>query len=384
MPVCRRCSPIAWRSGSKTLPAVSRPSPQPDASSALRTAKTALVIKPSSLGDVIHTLPAVDSLHRHRPDLAIDWLVNTEWAPLLEGNPGLREVIPLPRRQWRGWRDWPRARRWAAETLGDLRPDLVLDFQGLLRSALLAKASHGAHRVGFARAREGAALFYDRRVPVADWRGTHAVDRYLALVRALGVPGEDRAAARFPLPAGEAVPLPGGGRDGPFLLLHPFSRGRGKSMLAPEIVALCKRLDGYPVVLVGSGAAWPPGLARPATLVDLMGQTSLPQLIWLMRRARWIASVDSGPMHLAAAVTDRLLSIHTWTDPLMVGPWRREAWVWRDGFLGRVGEIAPGRFPEDRRGRSRFERGILDGESTARLGAFLNDRMAESPPEDAG
>ncbi len=359
----------------------------------LEAAGTALVVKPSSLGDVIHTLPAVTRLHQARPDLAIDWVVNTEWAPLLAGNPALRNVIPMPRREWRGWRDLPRAGRWARETLGPLRPDLVLDFQGLLRSALLTRAAKGGHAVGFRQAREGAPLFYDQRVAIPRWEHTHAVDRYLALVEAVGVaPASGEAiaadpAALFPLPGGEPVTLPPGSpaEGRPYVLLHPFSRGRGKSMSFAEVADFCRGLGEIPVVLVGAGMSWPEGSgteSRPENLVDLLDRTSLAQLIWLMRRAGYIVSVDSGPMHLAAAITGDLLSLHTWTDPLMVGPWRRDAWVWRDGFLGRVGDIAPGQLPERRGDRDRYLDGILPGgEAVERLAAFVGDRLRDASRE---
>ncbi len=350
----------------------------------LGAARDALVIKPSSLGDVIHTLPAVTRLHQHRPDLAIDWVVNTEWAPLLRDHPALRRVIPMPRREWRGWRDLPKARRWARETLGPLRPDLVLDFQGLLRSGLLAKASGGRHLVGFQQAREGASLLYDQKIPIADWGATHAVDRYLALVEALGVPTRDSddPEALFPLPEGDPVTHPGISFDGDFLLLHPFSRGRGKSLNFSETAAFCRQWERgpcgtMPVVIVGAGVSWPAAgeTAKPEGLIDLLNQTSLTQLIWLMRRARFVVSVDSGPMHLAAALTGRLLSLHTWTDPLMVGPWRRDAWIWREGFLGRVGELAPGQLPEDRSGREKFEAGILSETDIDTLADFVADQI---------
>ncbi|MCB1078425.1 MAG: glycosyltransferase family 9 protein [Verrucomicrobiae bacterium] len=337
--------------------------------------RSALIVKPSSLGDVIHTLPAVDCLHRSFSHLSIDWLVNTEWAPLLEGNPGLRQVIPLPRRQWRGWRDLFKAKRWASETLAPLRPDLVLDFQGLLRSALLAKSAHGETVVGFRNSREGARWFYDRAIEVPGWRHTHAVDRYLRLVGAIGVEVPEAESISFPLPEGDPIALT---HSGPFLLLHPFSRGRGKSMNFREVSSLCGRLRETQVVLVGAGVTWPSDLPFPENAENLLGATTLPQLIWLMRRAKFILSVDSGPMHLAAAVTARLLSLHTWTDPLMVGPWRQDAWVWRDGFLGKVAGIAPGQFPEQRHRRGEFDPGILPGPVVELIAEFLAEQMNEA------
>jgi heptosyltransferase-1 len=91
----------------------------------------------------------------------------------------------------------------------------------------------------------------------------------------------------------------------------------------------------------------------PENCVDLTNQTSLLQLIRLIRVARFVVSVDSGPMHIAAAVNDRLLSIHTWTDPLRVGPYKPDAWIWKTGQLLRVSELETARIR--RRGR-RFRR----------------------------
>ena len=67
--------------------------------------------------------------------------------------------------------------------------------------------------------------------------------------------------------------------------------------------------------------------------VDLLNRTTLPELIWLLRRASYVVSVDSGPMHIASAITPLLVSIHTWSDPAKVGPYHPDAWIWKDGAL---------------------------------------------------
>jgi heptosyltransferase I len=112
----------------------------------------------------------------------------------------------------------------------------------------------------------------------------------------------------------------------PFVLLHPFSRGEGKSLPVSAVVAFCGAVD-FPVVLAGRTDAALPEL--PANTLNLLNRTSLPELIWLLRRAAFTVSVDSGPMHLAAALTDRLLGLHTWSDPCRVGPYRAGAHVWK-------------------------------------------------------
>jgi len=335
-----------------------------------------LVVKPSSLGDVVHALPAARALHRAAPGAKIDWLVNTEWAPLLEGAPFLERIVRFPRREFAGPQGWLAARAWADRELRTHSYDLAVDFQGLLRSAALARRSGAAEVVGFRRAREGAKWFYHRRVDVADWDRRHAVDRNLALAAAHGA---DTADVDFDLPAGDPVPLvsAGPGEERGAILLHPFSRGEGKSLAPAEVRELCRRLAPRPVWLVGRPA--PPATEPwPDNVVDLLERTTLPQLIFLARRAAWTVSVDSGPMHLAAGITDRILSLHTWSNPAMVGPWRPGAWIWRESELHRVRDLDPDRFPERRDRKREFARRerLLAPADIEAIADFLEQRLA--------
>ena len=314
-----------------------------------------LVVKPSSLGDVVHTLPAVSALKRTYPNWDIQWLVNDEWAPLLDGNPELEDVIHFPRHSFQGIGGLMKARSWAKQNLALRHFDRVLDFQGLLRSALLAKASGAESVIGFSRAREMAPFWYTEKIDLPDWDSQHAVTRYLALSQAVGADISEANDIGFLLPDGE--PVDGFPADLPVLALHPFSRGTGKSLTEQEVLEFCVAAndagDVKRVVLLGS-EPWA-GQPLPTNVLDQMGKTSLAQLIWILRQADAVVSVDSGPMHLAAAITDRLISIHTWTDPAKVGPWRKEAWFWRDGQLLKVGDTEPGQFPEQRKRKQLYE-----------------------------
>lgn len=302
-------------------------------------ARTVLVLKPSSLGDIVHTLPAVARLRQRRPGWRVRWLVNPEFAPLLEGNPAVDEIIHFPRASFRGPMAPVRVGRWLGETWRrQPPPDLALDFQGLLRSALLGRLSGARALHGLADAREGAALFY--RHTVAPPAGpVHAVRRYLALVDGLlgTLPGGGEDDVRFPLPPGEpwSEALPAG-----FILLHPFARGEGKSLSPAQVGAFCRALAPRPVVLVGRGGG-PPG-PLPAGVINLLDRTTLTQLMGLLRHAHFVVSVDSGPMHLAAAALPdpgRLVALHAWTDPRRVGPFPPGASVWKSGRLWRVGDL---------------------------------------------
>jgi ADP-heptose:LPS heptosyltransferase len=287
-----------------------------------------LIVKPSSLGDVVHTLPCAAILRRTWPDTRIRWIVNSEWMPLLEGNPDIDEAIEFPRRQFKGVSSLPRMARWARQLRDRVRPDLILDYQGLFRSAVISRLVKGpqAKILGLSDAREGSRWFYH---DVADTSGqTHAVDRYLALTRmAIGTVETDTP--EWKLPSGE---LPEGLASGDgYIAFHPFSRGAGKSLILEQVEEFCRALGPFKVAVVGNHQ--PETGLLPENAVNLLNKTTLPQLIGLLRHARFTVSVDSGPMHIAAALTHRLVSIHTWSDPAKVGPYRAEAWVWKDGKL---------------------------------------------------
>ena len=298
--------------------------------SAIRNPQSApgsiLVVKPSSLGDIVHTLPAVAAIKRHWPAAHLRWIVNPEWAPLLEDNPHVDEIVNFPRADFRGLRGAMRIAPWALALRERAAADLVLDFQGLLRSALIAKLCRreGGRIVGLSDAREGARHFHDERADVSGC--THAVDRYLALVRALGIGVP--AKLEWTLPEGTR---PCGFAAGePFIVLHPFSRGKGKSLSVADVTEFCRALVSWRIVLAGRTGECVPPLPN---VTDLLNRTTLAELIWLVRRADCVVSVDSGPMHIAAALNARLFSIHTWSDPAKVGPYHPEAWIWKDGAL---------------------------------------------------
>jgi heptosyltransferase-1 len=288
-----------------------------------------LVIKPSSLGDVVQTLPAVAAIREAHPRAQITWVINPEWAPLLRGNPDVNHVHIFPRGDFTGLGAPAGFLGWLRLTK-ELQPDVALDFQGLLRSAIIARASGAKQVYGMNDGREGSRLFYHRSAKVN--RREHAVERYLKLAEMVGANVGD--ALRCPIPSGD--PPPRFDNYPPFIVLHPFARGDGKSLSDKVIVEFCRAFAPTRVVVVGKSRR---KIDIIENCVELTNQTSLLQMIWLLRTASFIVSVDSGPMHIAAAVTDKLLSIHTWTNPRRVGPYNPDAWVWKHGQIVRVSEL---------------------------------------------
>ena len=253
------------------------------------------------MGDIIHTLPAVATLKHNHPRSSITWLVEPRWVPLLEDNPYVDRIVVLRRGSPGGL--IASLRELQAAAYG-----FAVDFQGLLKSAISAKASRAGRVYGFhdSQVRERpAAIFYTHRVEA---HAAHVVDRNLELAMACGgvaVP----VAPEFPLPAGRPegeLPL------GDFVLASPLAGWRSKQWPMEHYQALGARLKrelGMPLVLNG-----PPG-------EGLTHSSSIAGLIYATRRARAVVGVDSGPLHLAAALGKPGVAIYGPTDPARNGPY---------------------------------------------------------------
>jgi lipopolysaccharide heptosyltransferase I len=300
-----------------------------------------LIIKPSSLGDIIHALPVLAALRAAYPRAHVAWLAATQFVPLLEGHPMIDEVIGFDRQRF------GRMHR-SVDVLRDFahfvaytrrhRFDLVIDLQGLFRSGFLAWASGARRRYGFATARELAPLFYTHRV-CCPRRARHAVDRNVCIATALGLPittpqfplglrADEVHAARRLLAqaAGAAVPR--------FTAVLPGARWASKLWRVDYLAQVIDRLSaetGSPTVLLGAGAERPRAdqiTARcTSEVIDLVGRTGLRQLVALLALAQSVLSQDSGPMHIAAALGRPLLAIFGPTDPARTGPYSPAARV---------------------------------------------------------
>jgi lipopolysaccharide heptosyltransferase I len=272
-----------------------------------------LILKPSSLGDIVHALPTVNQIRLRYPNAHIAWLVNPEFRSLLINNPVIDQVIEFPRRQ-------PLALPGLIRFLRHERFDTVLDLQGLLRSGLLARATGARRRIGLSDSREGARLFHNEIVSVPS---CHAVDRYLLAARHLDCPD---GPVTFPMPLASPT------RHEGWIAINPSARWETKLWGDDRFAELIRRLPADRIVLTGSAA----DRARLDRLApgcrNLAGKTSLPELADLYAQCAVVVTNDTGPMHIAAAVGTPVVAIFGPTDPSLTGPYGPNHTILRAGL----------------------------------------------------
>jgi heptosyltransferase-1/heptosyltransferase-2 len=295
------------------------------------TPERILIIRPSALGDVCRSVPAVVSLRRAYPAARIDWLVQDSFADAVRFHPDLSGVVSFARASLgkEAVRGRPgRLGRFLRE-LKAARYDLVYDFQGLARSGALAWATRAPRRVGYADARELGWLGLTERHAVG--REMHAVERMLGLLRASGVePIEDMR-----LYAGEGARAWVDGHEWArerYAVIAPTSRWPGKRWPAERFVAVARRVveRGLRVVVVGAASEREqcgPLLeysAREPRVVNLVGATSVARLMAVIERAALVVACDSAALHMAVGFDRPIVGLFGPTRVDRVGPWRRE------------------------------------------------------------
>jgi lipopolysaccharide heptosyltransferase I len=298
-----------------------------------------LVVRLGSLGDIVHALPAVSSLRAAWPQARLDWLVEARWQELIELNPDISNVIPVDTRGWR--RALLRPSTWRSltglqETLRRANYEAAIDFQGLYKSALLARLSRAPRRLGFAKGflkEAGAARFYTE--PVRPPENTHVIEMNLAVARAAGA---RESPAQFPLPttgedeaAVEQMLATHRLRD--FVILSPGG-GWGSKCWPVERYALVHnslaRERGWRTVVnagPGEESLASEFMVRARVTRPVHLTLSLRQLVALTRRARLLISGDTGPLHLAAALGTPVVGLYGPTDPVRNGPYSPRAVV---------------------------------------------------------
>lgn len=356
----------------------------PDAPDTPGSPKRVLIVRPSALGDVARTVPALASIKRAHPEAEIDWLVRDIFADAVSAHPDLANIISFPRgRLDRFWRS-PAAMARVLAYCRKLRRadyDLVIDLQGLLRSGVFTGATRAKRRIGPADARELAWLGYNRwaRVP----GGTaHTVDRMLAVVNAAGIEpvrdmrlytsDEHRAWA-------DAIFTDHAIDPAKCVAVAPTAKWASKrwpiERFDATMGALAERGFESALVLGGPGdeSATAPLLSdvnAPLKRIDLTAKTSVGQMMAAIERCAFVLANDSAALHIAIGFGRRAVGIYGPTDPAAVGPYRYELGVARPDDPTRVNYRA---LADDR--------SVIKGVSIERVIETI-DRVLATPPPD--
>lgn len=291
-----------------------------------------LIIKPSALGDIVHTLPFLAALRKRFPAAEIHWMVARELAPFLEGHPMLDRLWIFERKRWRNLARLGRTFRELLALRAALRREkftVSVDLSGLLRSGLITWAAGAALRLGFKDSNEGSSLFYKQKI-VGDM-SIHAVDRYLKFADFLGgdsrevdfpfAPYDKTPPVMASLPARYAVMVPSAGKEANRWPAERF--GRLAARLALPVVLLGSAADG---VVTAEVARFSEGWA-----IDLAGKTSLKELLPLIEKAAFMVTNDTGPMHIAAALQVPVYAIFGPANPARTGPYGKTHTVIQSG-----------------------------------------------------
>ena len=291
-----------------------------------RSPKKILIVKPSSLGDIVHSLPLLNALNRTFPSAEIHWVV-------AKGLEGLLEDHPMVRRLWIIHKDHWKSLRMIKSTAMEFKSlfkgleaesyDIVIDLQGLLRSGVLTYATRSPVRIGFKEAREGSNLFYTHRIEGG--KEIHAVDRYLKIAYAIGCEVEDM---EFPMPLiKESEHIRKLKEDaGDYAVIVPGARWKTKIWPAAKFGRLSSLLDMKTIIVGSSEDAEIAELIESCSggrALSVAGRTDLKDLISIIRGARYVITNDSGPMHIAAASGVPVVALFGPTNPVRTGPYGR-------------------------------------------------------------
>jgi lipopolysaccharide heptosyltransferase II len=286
-----------------------------------------LILKPSSLGDVIQALPVLRLLKLHFRDAEIFWWIDSALAPLLADDPDLAGIVRFERRRWAHPQNWPEVLH-SVRALRAEKFDLVIDLQCLLRSGAFAWLANGKFLIGLDEVREGARGFYDVAVPRASFH-THAVDWYLAVLPYLGVPVHRDFCWLPERPEAAAAVRTKWNTEGKWIALQPGARWNNKRWPVEHFSSLIRSLgQTYPearFAILGGKDDQLLGerLARvePGRTLNLCGATSLPEMVEWLRLCDLMVTNDTGPMHVAAALGRPVVALFGPTEPRRTGPY---------------------------------------------------------------
>ena len=300
-----------------------------------------LIVKLSAIGDVIHTLPALNAVRNYYPNANITWLVEEDAASLVQGHKALDRVIISKRKRWlKALRSLSLLNTFKEvygfiKVLRDTRYDMILDFQALLKSGILIAIARGRRKIGFGKGlehMEHSYIFLNERIPAVDME-IHALSRGMMLLNAIGIPTNE---------VEYKLPVSNGDREKVDELMKKHGINGVKSLIAINPVAKWETklwpkerfarladtiIDEYDVKIIFTG-----GLEDRPIIQDIMsdmkgralnlaGHTTLKMLAALYEKTVLVISTDTGPMHLAAAVGTPVVALFGPTAPWRTGPY---------------------------------------------------------------
>lgn len=306
-----------------------------------------LIIKLSAIGDVVHTLPALDALHHQFPDSNITWVVEEKASDIVKDHPYLKKLIVSKRKRW--LKDLRKPSLWyptLKEIISFMRElrsqeyDVVIDFQGLLKSAILVFFSRGKRKIGYSKTREMSSLFLNEKIPAYSL-DQHAVDRNVNLSSYLGA---QRDEITFPVfiekedkkKIGLLLSAHGLSTSKPLIAIHAQAGWTTKRWSPTKMARLSEQLmeiyDAQ-VIFIGGRDDYLSieniisMMNHPA--VNVAGKTSLKELAYLSSLLNLMITVDSGPMHIASAMGTPMVVLFGPTAPWKTGPYGDNAIIIR-------------------------------------------------------
>lgn len=298
---------------------------------ALSHPKKILIIKPSALGDIVHTLPFLSVVKRRYPDTEIHWVVAKGLHKFLEGHPLIHKLWVMDKD---GWKEMGKI----GSTLSEINAfrkglknehfDISIDLSGLLRSGLITWAAGAKHRLGFSDSDEGSPFFYTHKITGGDQ--IHAIDRYLLLARFIDC---DISEISYPFP-----PLPDLSQllytlPEHFCIMAPSAGKEANRWPAKRFGQLAARLP-VPSVVIASSAdnhiAEETVAASNGKAINLAGKTGLKELVSLTAKADFFVCNDTGPMHIAAALGIPVFTLFGPADPIRTGPYGKNSTIIRE------------------------------------------------------
>jgi lipopolysaccharide heptosyltransferase I len=279
-----------------------------------------LVVKPSALGDIVHSLPFLNAVRKRFPDAEIHWVAARGLHEMLEGHPMIDRLWIINKGQWKmpsKAGDTLREIMALRSALKEEKFDIAVDLQGLLRSGVIAKFTGAPVRVGFEEAREGSGLFYTMKVKGG--RDVHAVDRYLKIASALGC---DTDEIKFPFPYfGKCASF---NLPEDYIVIAPSAGKEANRWPARRFGELAKMLPYKSLVISGKSDAHlaeETAGASGGRAMSLGGKTTPGELVSIIKGARFFISNDTGPMHIAAALGVPVFAIFGPANPVRTGPY---------------------------------------------------------------